>query len=93
LPENPALLIFHPPEEEIPEWVERRFVRKAIINGLVVFVRFEPEFIGVGEEEQAEEQKDDDKSERGLHVPFLPQRRLRAPRRKSLYDKSHYHKQ
>ena len=36
---------------------------KAIINGLVVFVRFESEFVGIGEEQQTEDQEDDDKSE------------------------------
>jgi hypothetical protein len=50
LPEDPAPFVLHPFEEEIPERIERRLACKAIINGLVIFVRFEPQFIGVGEE-------------------------------------------
>ena len=65
MPENPALLVFHPLEEAFPERIDRRLARKAIINGLVIFVRFEPEFVGVGEEEQAEQQEEDDEAEGG----------------------------
>jgi hypothetical protein len=63
LPEHPSLLVLHPLEEEIPERVNGGLAGKAIINGLVVFVRFEPEFAGVGKEQQTEEQEGDDKSE------------------------------
>jgi len=62
----PAFAVFQPPEEEILERVQGRLSSKAIINGLVIFVRFEPEFVGVGKEEQAEDQEDDDKSEGGV---------------------------
>jgi hypothetical protein len=75
LPEDPSLFVFHPSEEEISERIDRRLARKAIINGLVIFVRFEPEFVGVGKEDQAEEQEEQDKSQGGLgHTTFLPQR-------------------
>ena len=64
-----------PLEEEIPERIERRLARKAIINGLVVLVRFEPEFVRVGKEQQTEQQEENGKSEGGLgHKAFLPRR-------------------
>ena len=66
LPEHPALLVLHPLEKEIPERIDRRLAGKAIINGLVIFVCFEPEFVSVGKEDQAEEQEEDDKAEGGL---------------------------
>ena len=66
LPEHPTLPILHALEEEILEGIERRLSRETIINVLVILVRFEPEFVGIGEEQQAEEQENDDKSERGL---------------------------
>ena len=62
MPEDPTLLIFHPLEEAFLEGIERRLAGQAIINVLVVRVRFEPEFVGVRKEQQAEEQEDDDKS-------------------------------
>lgn len=42
LPENPALLVFHPPEEEILEGIGSPLIGEAIIKVLVVLVRFEP---------------------------------------------------
>jgi len=36
---------------------------KTIINVLVVYVRFEPQFVGVGKEQKAEKQENQDKSE------------------------------
>ena len=72
--------VLHPLEEEILEGVERGFAGKAIINILVILVCFEPEFVRVRKEQQAEEQEDDDKSEGGLgHFLF--------------HYKSHDHKQ
>ena len=46
----PAFAVFQPLEEEVLEGVQGRLSGKTIINGLVVFVRFEPEFVGVGKE-------------------------------------------
>ena len=67
----PAFAVFQPLEEEILERVKGRLSSKAIINGLVIFVRFEPEFVGVVKGQQAEDQEDDDKSEGGLdHIFF-----------------------
>jgi len=66
LPEHPPVFVFHPLEEEFPERVERRLMGEAIINVLVVCVRFEPESVSVGKEQQAEEQKDENKSKRGF---------------------------
>jgi hypothetical protein len=66
LPQHPALLVFHPFEEEFSEGVYRRFTGEAIINVLVIRIRFEPEFVGVEKEQQAEKQENDDKSERWL---------------------------
>ena len=37
---------------------------KAIINVLIVRIRFEPEAVGVGKEQQAEKQENEDKAER-----------------------------
>jgi hypothetical protein len=74
LPKEPALLVLHPFEKEISKWVDGRLARKAIINGLVILVRFEPEFVRVRKEQQAEEQKQDDEAERGSHTTFLPRR-------------------
>ena len=72
MPKKPTLFVLNPLEEEIPEWVDGRLTCKAIINGLVVLVRFEPELVRVRKEQQAEEQEEDDKSERGLgHDSYL----------------------
>ena len=65
MPELPARSIFHALKEKLAERIDRRFTRQAIINVPVILVRFEPEFIRVTKEQQAEEQKDKDKSERG----------------------------
>jgi hypothetical protein len=62
LPEFPELSIFHALEEKLPEWVDRRLAGKAIINVLVILIRFEPELIRVAKEQQAEKQKDEDKT-------------------------------
>jgi hypothetical protein len=74
LPQDPAPFVLHPLEEKTPERVDGGLARQAIINGLVVFVRFEPELVGVGKEEQAEQQEEDDKSERRPGHIFLPRR-------------------
>jgi hypothetical protein len=42
----PSLFISLAPEEEFPEWIERWSAGEAIINALIVHVRFEPEFEG-----------------------------------------------
>ena len=63
LPEYPSVLIFHPLEKEFPERIDRRFAGEAIINVLIVHFRFEPEFVGVGKEQPAEKQENEDKSE------------------------------
>ncbi len=60
------MLVFHSLEEEFPERIDRWLARKAIINGLVIFVRFEPEFIGVREEDQTENEEEDDEAKRRL---------------------------
>ena len=83
LPENPSLLVLHPFEKEISKGVNGGFSSKAIINGLVVFVRFEPEFVRVRKEQQAEKEKDEDEAERRLHKSFLP-RVTQSARRESL---------
>jgi hypothetical protein len=54
LPELPVLLILHLLQKELPERIDRRLAGKAIINVPVILVRFEPELIGVPEEEQTE---------------------------------------
>ncbi len=63
LPKHPVLPIFHPLEKKLPEWIERRLAGKAIINVLIILVRFEPKLIGIGKKYQAKEQEDEDKSE------------------------------
>jgi hypothetical protein len=55
LPKQPALLILHPLEKKFPEGIERRLAGEAIINVLVILICFEPKFIAIGKEEQAEE--------------------------------------
>src|SRR5687768_9036829 len=66
LPEFPAPSVLHSFWKEPPERIDRRLPGKAIINVLIVFVRFEPELIGVAKEQRAEEQKDKDKARRRL---------------------------
>jgi hypothetical protein len=63
LPKQPVILVLHPLEKKLPERIDRGFPRKAIINVLVILIGFEPEFIGIGKEQQAKKQKDQDKSE------------------------------
>ena len=71
MPKNPTLLVFHPLEEEIPEGIWGALAGKAIIQFLIILLRFEPEFIRVRKEHQAEEQEEDDKSEGGLgHIVY-----------------------
>ena len=65
LPEHPAFFLFHPSQKELTERIDRRLARKAIINVLIILVRFEPELIRITKEQQAEEQEDDDKSQGG----------------------------
>jgi hypothetical protein len=67
LPEKPTLFVFEPLEEEILEGIGGPLIGEAIIKVLVVRVRFEPEFVRVGEEQSAEEDEDDDKAEGWLH--------------------------
>jgi hypothetical protein len=55
LPQHPAILVFHSVQKESPEWIDRRFTGEAIINVLVIFVGFEPEFVRIAKEQQAEE--------------------------------------
>lgn len=64
LPQYPTLLIFHSFQEELPERIQRRLAGEAIMNVLIILVRFEPELVAVREKQQAEEEKDQDKSER-----------------------------
>ena len=71
MPEYPTLLVFHPLEEEILEGVGSPLIGEAIINVLVVCVRFEPEFVRVRKEQQAEEKEEEDKSKGGLgHIVY-----------------------
>jgi hypothetical protein len=51
------LLIFDPLQNELPEWIDRGLAGQAIINVLVILVRFEPKLVRVAKEQQAEEQK------------------------------------
>jgi hypothetical protein len=53
-------------EKEFPERVDGRLMRKAIINVLIIGIGFKPEFVCVAKEDQAEEKKGEDKSERRL---------------------------
>jgi hypothetical protein len=67
----PSFSVFQPLEEEILERVKGRLAGKAIINDLIIRVRFGLEFVRVRKEQQAEEQEDDDKSEGRLgHIFF-----------------------
>ena len=65
MPEYPSLFVLHSLEEEFSERIERRLAVQAIINVLIVLIRFEPEFVGIRKKKQTEEQEDEDKSERG----------------------------
>jgi hypothetical protein len=49
-------------KEEFPEWIERRFVGQAIINVLVVRIRFKPKFIGIVKEYSAKHEKSENES-------------------------------
>jgi hypothetical protein len=51
LPEFPAFSILHALEKKTPEWIDRRLTSQAIINVLVILVRFEPEFVRIAKEE------------------------------------------
>jgi hypothetical protein len=66
LPELPAASILNPLEKKLFEGVDGRLAGKAIINVLVILVRFEPEFVGIAKEKQTAEQKNKDKSKGGL---------------------------
>ena len=46
----PAFSIFQPFQKEILEWVRGFLVGQAVVNVLVIRVRFEPQFVGVREE-------------------------------------------
>jgi len=60
------LLVFQPLEEEILEGIGSPLVGKAIIKVLIVRVRFEPEFVRVGEEQSTEEEEEENEVEGGL---------------------------
>ena len=66
MPENPSLLVFEPFDEEISKGIDRRLTGKAIIKGLVILVRFEPEFVCVREEYSAKKKKEENEAKRGL---------------------------
>lgn len=50
LPENPALFVFKPLEEEVFERIGSPLISEAVVKVLVVRVRFEPEFVRIREE-------------------------------------------
>ena len=56
----PALSILQSPQKEILERIGRAC--EAIINILIVRVRFEPQFVGIREEQQTENEEDEHKS-------------------------------
>lgn len=66
LPQDPAFFVFHPFQEKSSERVDGRLAREAIVNVLIILICFEPQLICIAEEEQAEQQKNNDKSQRGL---------------------------
>jgi hypothetical protein len=66
----PAFAVFQPLEEEILEWVRGFLVGEAVVNVMIIRVRFEPQFVGIGKEQQAKEQEDEDKSEGWLFHGF-----------------------
>ncbi len=68
LPEHPSVLVFQPLEEELPKGIDRGLAGEAVVNVLIVGVCFEPEFPGVVKEQNTEEQEENDKSKRGLHI-------------------------
>ena len=57
------MLVLHPLQEELPEWIDRWLAAKAIINVLIICIGPEPQFVAVAKEQQAEQKKEDDESE------------------------------
>ena len=66
LPKYPTFLILHSLEKEPPKRIYRRLMGKAIINVLVILIRFEPEFVRVGKEQQTENKEEDNEADRDL---------------------------
>ena len=50
-------------EKEIFEWIKRGRAGEAVVNILIIRVRFEPQFVGVREEQPAEKEENEHKSE------------------------------
>ncbi len=62
----PSFAVFQPFQKEILEWVRGFLVGQAVVNVLIICVSFEPQFISVGEEDQAEKEEYEYKSEWGF---------------------------
>src|SRR6266496_3329888 len=67
LPEYPNPFIFHLLQKESSKWIKGRFSAKAIINVLIILVCFEPKFVCIRKEQDDEQHKDQDKSERRMN--------------------------